>query len=101
MFNERYVIDAIPGKSILVTRIPTKNQAMMDIPRFFEIGDFAEYDSYNLSYFGRIASITDKTVSIWHSHSCKKSRLKHRDFAARNWNFDEQEAYAKNVNWSD
>ena len=30
----------------------------------FNVGDYAEYGSYNLSYYGPIIKITDKTVSI-------------------------------------
>ncbi|MBU2647748.1 hypothetical protein KKI24_23775 [bacterium] len=53
--------------------------------RVFEIGDRAEYDSYNLSYIGPILSITEKTVSIDKGNGVK--RLKLKDFIWRNHNF--------------
>lgn len=48
------------------------------------IGDLAEYHSYNLSYIGRIVSITDKTVTIKDSDETR--RLKLDEFCWRNYN---------------
>lgn len=53
----------------------------------FAVGDRAEYDSYNLSYIGRILSITAKTVTIDHGDRCDNgtSRLSIYDFCWRNY----------------
>ena len=71
----------------------------------FKIGDYAEYDSYNLSYYGPIVAIADKTVSIICKHDAaryargekvKTYRLDLNAFAWRNIDFDVSEASAKN-----
>lgn len=57
----------------------------------FKVGDLAEYDSYNYSYVGKIKQITDKTVTIikdYRNGQSETKRLKIRDFAWRNYNFD-------------
>ena len=62
----------------------------------FEIGDTVEYDSFNLSYTGKIVSITAKTVTIQPPLNDKKRRLKIDTFQWRNWNFDAAETARKN-----
>lgn len=56
-------------------------------PKFTEIlhkiGDFAEYDSYNLSYIDKIKSISNKTITFEN-----KRRLKLEEFCWRNWDFN-------------
>lgn len=57
----------------------------------FELGDEAEYDSYNLHYTGYITSISDKTVTIektYGRNDVKKHRLHIYEFCWRNYNFD-------------
>jgi len=56
----------------------------------FNIGDSAEYDSYNLSYIGTIVGITDKTVTIQerYGREARKHRLKLYTFLWRNYDFD-------------
>jgi hypothetical protein len=57
----------------------------------FQVGDTAEYDSYNLSYTGKIVKITDKCVSIVAypgSQMAKTHRLDINAFCWRNWDFD-------------
>ena len=76
-----YMVTIEPGKSIMVQRNDEK-------PIEFEIGDTAEYDSYNLKYLGKITSITNKTVTIQPKYENKKRRLKIQEFAWRNWDFD-------------
>lgn len=56
--------------------------------REFKIGDMAEYDSYNLSYYAAIESITEKTVTIAKHYDSKKHRLDLYKFCWRNHNFD-------------
>lgn len=50
----------------------------------YQVGDYAEYDSYNLSYFGEITSITEKTVTIRKHVGDGSKRLKLQEFAWRN-----------------
>lgn len=61
----------------------------------FNQGDSAEYDSYNLSYYGIISKITAKTVTIVDSDGCNH-RLSHLNFAWRNYNFDLESIKSKN-----
>jgi hypothetical protein len=73
------------------------------IARKFEIGDIAEYDSFNLSYTGVIESITDKTVTIIAykgSSNEKKHRLDVYTFCWRNHKFDLEETRARNAETS-
>lgn len=49
----------------------------------YNMGEMAEYDSYNLSYYGPIKSITENTVTI-EAIGGKNRRLKIVDFAWRN-----------------
>jgi hypothetical protein len=65
-----------------------------EFDKVFLLGNIAEYDSYNLSYTGKIVSITDKTVSIQDGSTTK--RLKLTDFIWRNHNFSLAETKYKN-----
>lgn len=58
----------------------------IDFDKTFNIGDHAEYDSYNLSYTGKIISIGAKTVTI-EDHG-ERHRLDLHTFAWRNWDFN-------------
>lgn len=66
----------------------------------FNIGDVAEYDSYNLKYTGVIISIGEKTVTIEDRHNgCAtptRRRLDLEHFASRNWDFDAEKIQAWN-----
>ena len=85
------VVDA--GKSITVCRNNEK-------PNSFKIGDQAEYDSYNLSYYGEIVAITEKTVTIIPRFETKKKRFKIENFAWRNWCFNLSETITQNAETS-
>ena len=70
--------------------------------RDFKVGDVAEHNSYNLSYFGIILAITEKTVTISEHVSNnhprqKKNRLTLEEFCWRNKNFDHDKAAAENA----
>ena len=86
-----------PGKSITVSQ--SKMDHELGIPVFaertFSVGDKAEYDSYNLSYFGPIKSITKKNVIIKDTNG-KNRRLPLATFHWRNINFDLNEKQANN-----
>ncbi len=65
----------------------------------FVIGDTAEYGSYNLSYTGKIVSITEKTVTIeepYNYNPPRRHRLKLREFSWRNYDFDAAETARRN-----
>jgi hypothetical protein len=97
-----YLAEIAKGKSIKIVcdegyRAGRSNE--------FEIGDYAEYDSYNLSYYGPIVAITEKTVSIVCKHDAaryargekvKKYNLDLNKFAYRNIDFNVSEASAAN-----
>lgn len=74
--KNRWVNDPVTGK-----RVP--GEVPYDMT--FEVGDEAEYDSFNLSYIGEIVSISDKTVTILpRRRGEKKRRLKLAEFSWRN-----------------
>lgn len=88
-----YTAEITPGKSITVTREGHESNR-------FEIGDWAEYDSWNLRYTGIIRSITEKTVTIEaypNSSLSKKYRLKIDTFCWRNYDFDSGKVAAQNA----
>ena len=66
--------------------------------RTFKLGDLAEHDSYNLSYYGRIVAITEKSISIEDGRGNRPSlrRLDVHAFNWRNWNFDRTQAANRN-----
>ena|SRR3972149_2912434 len=69
--------------------------------RTFNIGDMAEYDSYNLHYYGPIVSIGSKTVTIIDRNDvmrpdCRKHQLSLYQFTFRNHDFDHEVMGRKN-----
>lgn len=68
--------------------------------KVYRIGDFAEHGSYNLSYYGKIVSITEKTVII-EDECFGRKRLDIYDFSRRNRRFDVQKAARRNADWMD
>jgi hypothetical protein len=81
--------EIIPGQSITLYG----EQDGKAYSKTFKIGDIAEYDSYNLSYnlsyLGKIVSITAKTVTIQPSFQARRPeptrRLKVSTFEWRNY----------------
>lgn len=66
-------------------------------PISFRVGDYAEYNSYNLSYIGPIISITEKTVTI----ACQYDktdihRISLHEFCWRNYRFKLDETIKQN-----
>lgn len=90
--NSQYTVNVEKGKSITVIRKGHK-------PNTFKVGDMAEHDSYNLSYYGVITQITEKTVTILDDCFGKK-RLKLDTFAWRNYDFDLDRVQAENFETS-
>jgi hypothetical protein len=57
--------------------------------RTFEIGDTVEYDSFNLSYHGKITSIgAGGNVTVAHPWGKRSTRLDAERFTSRNWDLD-------------
>lgn len=77
--------------------------AMVPYVRRFQIGDVAEYDSYNLSYLGRISGITDKRVTIKKPDykGDAKASLDIAQFNSRNKNLNVAETVRRNQEWTD
>ena len=92
--NESYRVTNVAKQYVVVELL--KNGEMITMKRF-EIGDSAEYDSYNLSYIGKIVSIGEKTVTIQEKGlNGRKHRLDTQTFAFRNYDFDLAEIAARN-----
>ena len=96
--NDTEFAGVIKGESIRLsgtTRTYSREKKeMVDTPHdlTFKVGDFAEYDSYNYHYIGRITAIGAKTVTIDPEGGAlngKKRRLNLDRFNWRNRNFDE------------
>lgn len=98
-----YNADVDPQKSIRLYgtfRNHVKGPQVFD--RTFSIGDWAEYDSYNISYNGIITAIGKNTVTIQPEHNCHKSkRLDLYTFSWRNWNFNLEKSRRDNTNYLD
>lgn len=67
--SSEYDAKIVPQQEITIRRNQPLEPGRLPEYRFngertFRVGDMAEYDSYNLHYFGRITSITNKTVTI-------------------------------------
>jgi hypothetical protein len=65
-------------------------QILTEFDRTFAVGDQAEFDSYNLSYYGPIVGIGRATVTVQkgYTRTHDRARLDLYRFAWRNWNFD-------------
>lgn len=86
-----------PGESIMLigTRELTTGRTPYVIT--YTLGEVAEYDSYNMSFYGRILAIGEKTVTISKVEGEGKARLSIEDFSRRNCRFDLDKARARNV----
>jgi len=92
----RYKATLVPGKHIIVEFFRDDQFVSM---RKFEVGDEAEYDSFNLHYTGQIVSIGKATVTIKNSWGDRR-RLKAQDFSWRNWDFNAAEIARRNAETS-
>lgn len=108
----------VPGKSVTLTateerRLPVRDhhgkylETAIELVHFvkqFKVGSLAERDSYNLTYVGRVRSITLKTVTVVEDEGTNHetvSRLSLYDFAHRNYDFDAHKAAQRNAEWMD
>lgn len=62
----------------------------------FKVGDVAEYDSWNMSYYGTITSIGPKSVTIVKDSGKRTARLDLERFSFRNSRFDLEKAVERN-----
>lgn len=92
-------VEVIPGKSIRLFGVNANlvNGAQR-YDHAFKVGDTAEYDSYNLHYFGEITGIGAKTVTI-EAHG-RKHRLNLHRFNFHNIE-DIEKKRERNRNWTD
>jgi hypothetical protein len=90
--DRRYRATIVPGKHIIVECFRDGQFVSM---RKFEVGDVAEYDSYNLSYTAPIVAIGKSTVTFKVYDS--RRRLKAENFAWRNWDFNAAEIARRNA----
>ena len=93
--DRRYKATLVPGKHIIVEAFRDDQFVSM---RKFEVGDVAEYDSYNLHYTAPIIAIGKSTVTF-KVYDCNK-RLKAENFAWRNWDFNYAEIARRNAETS-
>ena len=91
--NDQYQVEIVRNAMIMIYRDDK-------LVNTFFVDEWAEYDSYNLSYHGIIRSITDKTVTIEsypNTQNAKKHRLKLDTFCWRNWDFNKAKSDAENA----
>ena len=98
----RWNADIVPGKSIRIygTLKAYATNVYTDVPfdRTFVIGELAEYDSWNLSYYGPIEKISANTVTIVDKNfTDRRKRLDLYTFISRNKEFDAYRTAEKNA----
>jgi hypothetical protein len=104
----------VPGESIALFGTETKveyvrtangtfdyNHVPVAYERRFRVGDMAEYDAFNLVYFGPIVAISEKTITIRDKHSARNHKLDIATFSRRNRDFTVESATKRNSEWSD
>lgn len=96
--NEGQHADVIPGKSIVLHGVyMNRVGGPVAYRREFKIGDVAEFDSYNLSFYGKILAIGEKTITIDSDGlRSRAQRLDICEFSSRNWDFDQAQKSAEN-----
>ena len=94
--KQEYTCTIEKNKNIQIDCFYTNSHSPKQTSVKFEIGDEAEYNSYNLRYTGKIISITEKTVSIKNAFN-EVSRLKIADFCWRNWDFNAEKVKQYNT----
>jgi hypothetical protein len=98
--NQEYNLTIEKNKSIQIDCLYKNHRNPHPTSKRFGMGDIAEYDSYNLSYIGKIIGITDKTITIEEQYNDKVHRLKLVDFCWRNWDFDLEKINKSNAETS-
>lgn len=97
-----YNADIEPGESIRIYGLyANRIGGPVAFDKTFKVGDWAEYDSYNLIYCGIITAIGEKTVTILGEYGRKATRLDLHSFCRRNWDFNLEEIARRNSEWTD
>jgi hypothetical protein len=93
--NTVYNADIEPGKSIRLHGIHQKKP--FDIT--FMLGNYAEYDSYNLKYTGEILQITQNTITVARGSTGERAnkRMSLYEFAWRNYDYDDHKIAKDNA----
>lgn len=89
--NTTYRVFVTPGQRV---EIHTHEHGNLVNVRVFQVGDQAEYDSYNLSYYAPIKKITKKNA-IFEVYGRRKM-VKWETFAWRNYDFNLNKARENN-----
>lgn len=91
LFGEQEKVDYTKGENGQFIRVATK----VPYRHEFKIGDLAEFDSYNLSYLGKILAISEKNITI-QGHGSRVRRLSLHEFDWRNYDLDLEETRKRN-----
>lgn len=96
---QEFDVSIVKGESVNIKCFYENHHTPKNWDNTFKVGDMAEYDSYNLKYYGEIVSITENTVTIKpkYSGSCSNKRLKMGDFCQKNFDFDLEKVKAYNA----
>ena len=98
-YSGSYILFITPGEKVEIHTHRGENGELVNV-KVFRLGDFAEYDSFNLSYTAVITGITAKNVIFNVSHNPnypKVKRLKMASFAWRNHDFDIEATRERNA----
>jgi hypothetical protein len=92
--------DGIPMLHYLSTR-PIWEADREAYDRTWNLGDYAEHGSFNLSYYGTITAIGPKSVEITDNCSGERKRLDLWSFYSQNRNWTLEKARKRNSEWMD
>lgn len=100
--KQNYNVSVEKNKSLSIDCLYTNAHSPKQTSVRFEIGGEAVYGSYNLTYTGKIISITEKTVTIDTEMSngfgtTEKRRLSLADFCNYNWDFNSEKIARENA----
>jgi hypothetical protein len=91
-----YQVEIIPGQSIKIIADGENRTDGNHFENEFRLGDLAEYHSYNLSYYGEIVNIGQKSITI--KDNDENHRLDLHEFCWRNIRFNAAVAANSNFN---
>lgn len=105
--GQEYTMESVVGAADVQAHVERNHSIRLvgrynnrDIDITFKVGDLAEYDSYNLSYLGKITKITDKCVTIEPEYTGGTKRLDLHTFMWRNHDFDLEKTRKDNLETS-
>lgn len=94
--KQTYNVELVKNEYIAINCIYKNARFPKETTVTLRIGGDAVYGSYNLTYTGKIISITDKTVTI-DTGMNERRRISLGDFCDRNWDFDAEKIAADNL----